>query len=383
MDVPRAREQLTGTIKLKKGTVLLYYLSFVAVTVLTAVSLIYGDLGDAVVGLPMIVILGLTIFTDRKAIHVPPMMIILAISAFVISLIGHAIATDKTALMYFANILSGINLGLIGLIMVYILLRSMPGNRNENRRVVSFISICIAIAADALIRLAQYILSNVTDRPLDLNVDTLMTEMGFILIGALLVALTHSYRKTDSLFGGILNSFLEENSEMFGMEDSERAEIQRLIEEGESEKLEFKSTLRTNLQTGETDKRMEKAVLKTIVAFLNSTGGNLLIGVADDGSIIGADVASFDNKDKMNLHLSNLISSQIGAAFLPNLSIVTVDFDDKTVIRVTCMPSERPVFLKEGKIEIFYVRKGPQSDELTGMTLINYVNNRRSGLRMI
>ena len=55
---------------------------------------------------------------------------------------------------------------------------------------------------------------------------------------------------------------------------------------------------------------MEKAVLKTIVAFLNSDGGNLLIGVADDGAIIGADVASFDNKDKMGLHLSNLIASQ-------------------------------------------------------------------------
>ena len=41
---------------------------------------------------------------------------------------------------------------------------------------------------------------------------------------------------------------------------------------------------------------MEKAVLKTIVAFLNTDGGNLLIGVDDDGDIIGADIQSFERR---------------------------------------------------------------------------------------
>lgn len=39
---------------------------------------------------------------------------------------------------------------------------------------------------------------------------------------------------------------------------------------------------------------MEKAVLKTLVAFLNSKGGTLLIGVADDGTVIGVDEDSFE-----------------------------------------------------------------------------------------
>ena len=58
-----------------------------------------------------------------------------------------------------------------------------------------------------------------------------------------------------------------------------------------------------------------------------------------------------------------------------------VDFDDKTVIRVKCDPCEKPVFLKEGKVETFFVRKGPQSEELTGMSLINYVNNRKRQIK--
>ena len=64
-----------------------------------------------------------------------------------------------------------------------------------------------------------------------------------------------------------------------------------LIKRGESKTLEFKSTLRWNLRrrTAEDDKCITHAVLKTIAAFLNTEGGDLLIGVADDGSIVGID----------------------------------------------------------------------------------------------
>ena len=42
---------------------------------------------------------------------------------------------------------------------------------------------------------------------------------------------------------------------------------------------EFKATLRTNLHTGQSDPKMEHAVLKTLVAFLNSSGGTLFLAV--------------------------------------------------------------------------------------------------------
>ena len=55
-----------------------------------------------------------------------------------------------------------------------------------------------------------------------------------------------------------------------------------LIKQGESKTLEFKSTLRWNLKEDRKDKRVTFAALKTIAAFLNTEGGDLLIGVADD-----------------------------------------------------------------------------------------------------
>ena len=48
-----------------------------------------------------------------------------------------------------------------------------------------------------------------------------------------------------------------------------------LIETGETNHIEFKSTLRKNLHTGKKDAAIEMSVLKTIAGFLNNDGGVL------------------------------------------------------------------------------------------------------------
>jgi len=80
-----------------------------------------------------------------------------------------------------------------------------------------------------------------------------------------------------------------------------------LVEQGENTTIEFKSTLRVNLHTGQNDAKMELAILKTIAAFLNVNGGTLVIGVTDDGNPVGIGADKFANEDKMYLHLVNLI----------------------------------------------------------------------------
>ncbi len=46
--------------------------------------------------------------------------------------------------------------------------------------------------------------------------------------------------------------------------------------------------------------RVTDAALKTIAAFLNTEGGDLLIGVADDGSVVGIERDRMDNDDKVH-----------------------------------------------------------------------------------
>ncbi len=365
-----------------KGFAKALYVGMLMATLVVAIgSIAVGETRDLVLTLPIIVILALTMFTDRHIVHIPPLIIMMMCATFFISVLGRFLV-DGTVVMMIVNFLVGVNFGLLGLILVYMLLKSMPGVRNENQMMVLLFMMSVSVSMYILMRMLQYYIANVWTEIEGIGLNDLMNETLMVILGTAVVCIMYYEDDRHNLFKYTLGSFLEENSEALGLENRQKEDIQRLIRDGESNRLEFKSTLRTNLETGETDKRMEKAVLKTIVAFLNTDGGNLLIGVDDDGDIIGADIQSFENKDKMGLHLTNLIASKIGNSFLPFITFNLVDFDDKVIIRVKCDPCPMPVFYKDGKIEIFYVRSGPRTEELTGMTLISYIKNRESDKRM-
>ena len=365
-----------------KGFAKALYVGMLMATLVVAIgSIAVGETRDLVLTLPIIVILAMTMFTDRHSVHIPPLIIMMMCATFFISVLGRFLV-DGTVVMMIVNFLVGVNFGLLGLILVYMLLKSMPGVRNENQMMVLLFMMSVSVSMYILMRMLQYYIANVWTEIEEIGLNDLMNETLMVILGTAVVCIMYYEDDRHNLFKYTLGSFLEENSEALGLENRQKEDIQRLIRDGESNRLEFKSTLRTNLETGETDKRMEKAVLKTIVAFLNTDGGNLLIGVDDDGDIIGADIQSFENKDKMGLHLTNLIASKIGNSFLPFITFNLIDFDDKVVIRVKCDPCPMPVFYKDGKIEIFYVRSGPRTEELTGMTLISYIRNRESDKRM-
>jgi hypothetical protein len=152
--------------------------------------------------------------------------------------------------------------------------------------------------------------------------------------------------------------------------------VSDLIDSGETTAIEFKSTLRTNLHTGEKDARMETAVLKSVAGFLNGNGGTVVIGVADDGSPVGCERDGFVNEDKMSLHLANILRDRIGAQHAMNVQPRFDDYEGVRVLAVECSRSPSPVFLKDGTTEKFYVRYGPSTQELTGGIAQEYIKQR-------
>ena len=94
--------------------------------------------------------------------------------------------------------------------------------------------------------------------------------------------------------------------------------ISEILEEGESKKVEFKSSLRYCLKSQKAEKYIEHSALKNVCAFLNSEGGKLLIGVSDDKKILGLEELDFktfkeeDKKDGWLKHFDNLISKHFG-----------------------------------------------------------------------
>jgi hypothetical protein len=155
-------------------------------------------------------------------------------------------------------------------------------------------------------------------------------------------------------------------------------DIARLIQMGEGEQIELKSTLRTNLHTGQKDPKMELAILKTIAGFLNSRGGTLIIGVTDDGETLGLEVDEFENEDKMNLHLVNLVRDRVGAQLLMYVHPRFEDREEKRVLVVECWPANSAVFVKEGGAEKFYVRTGAATTELSPSQTQDFIKRRFS-----
>ena len=153
-------------------------------------------------------------------------------------------------------------------------------------------------------------------------------------------------------------------------------DLSQVVINGESEAVELKSTMRTNLHTGTKDPRMELAVLKTLASFLNTNGGTLIVGVSDDGSPIGIETDGFPNEDKMGLHLVNIVKSRMGIQAMTSLHAHFDDHDDCRVMVVKCRRAPSPVFVKDGETERFYIRTGPSTTELSASQTQEYVKRK-------
>jgi len=147
------------------------------------------------------------------------------------------------------------------------------------------------------------------------------------------------------------------------------------IKMGETAKLEFKSTLRWNIKKKSNDKDIENVALKTIVAFCNTDGGELLIGVSDEGEVLGIEKDGFPNTDKLLVHLGNLITQRIIPQVVQFVDYEIVGIGDKILCRVMCKKSATGIWLKpDNKTdEQFFVRTGPASKPLSPRDAVEYI----------
>ena len=148
------------------------------------------------------------------------------------------------------------------------------------------------------------------------------------------------------------------------------------INRGEGMQTEFKSTLRINAHTGQSDPKMEHAVLKTLAAFLNSGGGTLFVGVNDSGEALGLGDDKFASEDKMALHLDSLIKDRLGGAVFACIKTTFADVGEKRILAIECAASSKPVFLKNPSGEEFFIRAGASSPALPASHTHEYIQQR-------
>lgn len=185
------------------------------------------------------------------------------------------------------------------------------------------------------------------------------------------------------LLAEALNKFIEGIT--VTLEVAAPAQIEEVISEGESDGLEFKSSLRWDYHQGCVNKKMEDVIMKSVAAFANTDGGTLLIGVDDSGAVLGLenDYASLNaDKDKFEVHLRNLLNQQFGAAFVAKkLAISYPSLEGKDICQIEINQASEPLIIKirdnSGQpVEKFFVRSGNSSQEIPLSQMKSYLQER-------
>ena len=164
-------------------------------------------------------------------------------------------------------------------------------------------------------------------------------------------------------------------------------ELIAMIKKGETEFVEFKSSLRYDYREEKVNKVLEDVILKSIAAFANAKGGTLFIGVNDNLDVIGLqndfNTLKKQDVDYFELHLRKLINNQYGIAFAnEHLSITFPKISGHIICVIRVILSASPLFLKvrnkQGQeVEKFYVRSGNASQEISSLKEINEYTKKR------
>jgi serine/threonine protein kinase len=152
-----------------------------------------------------------------------------------------------------------------------------------------------------------------------------------------------------------------------------REEIEWLLASDESARLEFKSSLRVPLgppppgskkTAKELERDLEFEVLKTLAAFLNTDGGTLIIGVADDGTVVGIEVdfpRVRQSRDGWRKTFDNLVSRDLGAEVMKCIDLQLEPWEGHTIAVIRCTPRKEPTWIGDD----LYVRRTASTENLS------------------
>lgn len=175
-------------------------------------------------------------------------------------------------------------------------------------------------------------------------------------------------------------------------------QLKAIIARGENDRCEFKSTMRHCIRTAQApmpeDKRKEVLrtkdkdrnhdVLKSVAAMLNTGGGDVVVGVQDDGTIYGleADYAYFSkdserNPDGYELWMRQLFVNHFGVLNSQKVRAQFVTLEGKQVLWLRVLPAETAAYVvAENKQKIFYIRNGNETRALEIEQVVAYHQTR-------
>ena len=155
--------------------------------------------------------------------------------------------------------------------------------------------------------------------------------------------------------------------------------IRDLIAQGENDHVEFKSSIRWDSRISKVNKGMQEAIAIAVAGMLNSQGGYLLIGVADDGKVLGIerDLQTLQkrNSDGFQLALTDIIKAYMGLECMGHVHPHFESVDGKQICVVEIGKSPKPVFFATGAGHKFWVRVGNSTRSLDVKATMDYIQS--------
>ncbi len=197
-----------------------------------------------------------------------------------------------------------------------------------------------------------------------------------------------------------------ENAYPFRPMDNAEA-VKSMINSGESDRVEFKlqslwssDLTRDEIQASESSEirkyrnnASKFIIARSIAGFLNTDGGNLIIGIQEDRIKNKIRIVGID-EDYRKLHETDrnpdgyrrMIIDSIIQKYLPEIVNTTSRFiqisfpslSGRTLCHVQVMPADKPVFVNIGNEEFFFIRVDASTRSITGKVLTQYILTRFS-----
>ncbi len=153
--------------------------------------------------------------------------------------------------------------------------------------------------------------------------------------------------------------------------------LEELIAGGESRTVEFKSSARWSYGKGDRDEVIERAIVKAVAGFMNAHGGNLLIGVDDDGAAIGLErdykLVKGHGRDGFENWLTDLLEKSLGKPAVANVAVSFAWGNGADICRVGVRPSRAPVYARRGQDSDLFVRLNNSTRLLNTQEAVTYI----------
>src|SRR5205807_1794283 len=152
--------------------------------------------------------------------------------------------------------------------------------------------------------------------------------------------------------------------------------VHKLIQGLESDKVEFKEGAAFSSQRNQKSPDMIRNVVREAAGLLNSSGGNVILGVTDKGKVVGIadDLRHADpkkkNRDGYELFLRNSIGGKLGTIQSSSCKISFHKIDNLEVCRIFVPASPAPVYLDGNLI----IRDGTSSRQLNAQETSTYIS---------